>query len=81
MKSFPIDKGGFNMGLFKPGWESKNVDTRLKAVKKLDGYLNRDILKNIALNDPEKTVRLEALKKVKDIHFSNAKILVPAFCF
>ena len=61
------------MGLFKPYWMKKYIDSK-KAAGKLDRE-NQDMLKQIALEAPSDNVVNEAIKRIEDQAFIKKYIL------
>ncbi|MCL2200037.1 MAG: hypothetical protein FWB80_14075 [Defluviitaleaceae bacterium] len=53
------------LNLFKPAWESKNPNTRIKGVYKTD---NQEILMKLASTDPVLDIRMAALDKISHPH-------------
>ncbi|MCL2200036.1 MAG: hypothetical protein FWB80_14070 [Defluviitaleaceae bacterium] len=54
------------MGFFRPAWESKNPNTRIKGVYKTD---NQEILMKLASTDPVLDIRIAAINKIQDERF------------
>ena len=51
--------------LFRPRWQHSNVNFRAVAVEKLTPD-NADILRELAVSDPESSIRLLAMGKITD---------------
>ncbi len=54
--------------LFKPKWEHKDPRVRARAAAEIDDPRLLELLPEMAANDPDPAVRLQAAKRVTDIH-------------